>query len=137
MDSKDRLLIDVTDGGQAGGNFRVIANNMIFDLSGHRDKVNLLYFNKQGHKYEDNIDSLYKLAKHPLGADYREYFCRNLKQHIKPNTLFDDYRNVMVIITDGYLESDKTLYTGNLPLHNDMCRLLKSGKGLDEIFGSS
>ncbi len=133
-DSKDRLLVDVTDGGQAGGNFRAIANNMIFDLSSHKDKVNLLYFNEQGNRYESNIDSLYRLAKHPLGADYREYFCRNLKQHIKQNTLFDDYRNIMVIITDGYLESDKTLYTGNLSLHNDMCRLLKSGKGLDEIF---
>lgn len=45
-----------------------------------------------------------------------------------------NYRNVMIIITDGYLESDKTLYTGSLSLHNDICRLLKSGKGLDEIF---
>jgi hypothetical protein len=133
-DSKDRLLVDITDGGQAGRKFRLIADSMIFDLSKHHGKVNTLYFKQQGHKYEDNIDSLYKFAKVPLGADYREYFCHNLRQHIKANTLFDDYRNVMIIVTDGYLESQQTLYTGNLTLHNEMCRLLKSGQSLDEIF---
>ena len=136
-DSKDRLLVDVTDGGQAGGNFRKIANNMIFDLSTHKRKRNLLYFNQQGHKYEDNIDSLYQLSKHPLGADYKEYFCRNLEQHIKKNTLFDDYRNVLIIVTDGYLESQKTLYTGSLPLHDQMCQLIKSGQGLDQVFAQT
>ena len=137
MDSKDRLLVDVTDGHQAGGDFRNIANNMIFDLSKHTGKANLLYFNQQGHKYEDNIDSLYQLSKKPLGADYREYFCGNLEQHIKKNTLFDDYRNILIIVTDGYLESQKTLYTGSLPLHDQMCQFIKSGQSLNQVFAQT
>ena len=134
-DSKDRLIVDITDPSQANGNFRMIANNLIFDLNIHKGKSNRLYFTEQGNKFQRNIDSLYVLAKtNPLGADYRLYFNRDLSKHIRKNTLFDNYRNLMIIVTDGYLEAEKTLYTGNLALHTQICNDIKHGKGLNEIF---
>ena len=134
IDSKDRLLLDVTDEGQAEGKFRTVANDLIFDLSTHKNQSNRLYFEKMGHKYKDNIDNLYKLAvKKPLGADYWYYFNRNLSKHIQKNTLFNDYRNILIIVTDGYLEAEHKLYTGNEQLHNAMCREIHAGKSVSEV----
>ena len=85
IDSKDRLLLDVTDEGQAEGKFRTVANDLIFDLSTHKSKSNRLFFDeKMERKYKNNIDNLYKLAVvKPLGADYWYYFNRNLSKHIQ------------------------------------------------------
>jgi hypothetical protein len=135
MDSKDRLLVDITDRDQASGNFRQIANDLIFDLSLHKGQSNRIYFDKKGDKFHNNIDSLYKMAKKdPKGADYRLYFERDLNRHILKNTLFDNYRNLLIIITDGYLESDKILYTGSLGLQTQICSEISKGKGINQIF---
>ncbi len=134
MDSKDRLLLDVTDAGQAEDKFRNFANDLIFDLSTHKNQSNRLYFEKQSSKFRDKVDSLYQLAiKKPLGADYWYYFDRNLNKLIQKNTLFDDYRNILIIITDGYLEAEHKLYTGNEALHNSMCREIHAGKGVNQV----
>ena len=81
---------------------------MQFDLSSHKGKSNRLYFtNDKDKQFETSIREMYKLAKEkPLGADYRFYLRRYLINHLKKPTLFDNYINKVVIITDGYLESE-------------------------------
>jgi hypothetical protein len=108
INSKDRLIIDVTDIDQANGQFSEFANRLQFDLSRHVGKTNRLFFTPdKDSQYIKDVTEMYKSAKSkPLGADYRFYFRRYLKNHFKENTIFDNFKNKIVIITDGYLEAE-------------------------------
>lgn len=108
QDSKDKLIIEPTDIDQAKGQFGTVANNLQFDLSNHKGKSNRLYFTDEKDKqFETSVVEMYRLAKQkPLGADYRFYLRRYLKNHLKNPTLFDNYINKVIIITDGYLEAE-------------------------------
>jgi hypothetical protein len=108
QDTKDKLIIDVTDIDQAKGQFGKVANDLQFDLSNHKGKSNRLFFTSGKDKqFEASIREMYELAKEkPLGADYRFYLRRYLINHLKKPTLFDNYINKVVIITDGYLEAE-------------------------------
>lgn len=108
QDTKDRLIIDVTDIDAAKGQFGMVANNLQFDLSNHVGKSNRLFFtNEKDEIFEKNIIKMYSLAKQkPLGADYRFYLRRYLENNLKKSTLFDNYINKVIIITDGYLEAE-------------------------------
>jgi hypothetical protein len=139
MDSKDRLVLDVTDEGQAGGSFRTVANDLIFDLSENHGKSNRLYFDKVGNRFSQNVSKLYSLAsKQPIGADYHYYFEQRLPKNIKKSTLQDNYRNILVIITDGYLESQNAqrtgiwAYTGTFAERNFVSNQLRGGKSYNE-----
>lgn len=107
-DTKDKLIVDVTDIEQAKGQFGAVANNLQFDLSTHKGKSNILYFtNEKDKQFKASIREMYKAAKEkPLGADYRYYVSNYLINRLKKPTLFDNYLNKVVIITDGYLEAE-------------------------------
>jgi hypothetical protein len=142
MDSKDRLVIDVTDKGQAGGSFRTIANHLIFDLSEHKNKSNRLYFDNVGDQFNQNVSKLYSLAsKDPIGADYYYYFEQKLPKLMKKSTLTDNYRNVLLILTDGYLEAESAkmtgtwAYTGTFKERNIVSKQLSGGKIRSEVLG--
>lgn len=115
QDTKDRLIVDVTDIDQARGQFGKIANQLQFDLTSHQGKSNRLYFTDEKNKqFNTAIKELYKSAKQkPLGADYIFYFRRYLVNHLKKPTLYDNYINKVIIITDGYLELEKKQDYGN------------------------
>ena len=112
MDSKDRFLVDVADPAQAQSQFRIFADSLIFDLSKHSNKSNRLYFSEQRKtKFMSNVTNMYNLAvQNTSGADYVSYFANTLKGKLKSSTLDDNYRNILIILTDGYLEigKDKT-----------------------------
>lgn len=136
QDTKDKLIVDVTDIDQAKGQFGDVANNLQFDLSNHKGKSNILFFtNEKDSQFEKSIKEMYKLSKEkPLGADYRFYLRRYLVNHIKNSTLFDNYINKVVIITDGYLEAegkpaDTKIYGYEKLLH----QAVTSGNTLDII----
>ncbi|MBS1776360.1 MAG: hypothetical protein JSS64_08790, partial [Bacteroidetes bacterium] len=88
--------------------FGAVANQLQFDLSTHKGRSNRLYFTADKDKqFEQAITTMYQSAKQkPLGADYVFYFRRYLINHIKKPTLFDNYINKVIIITDGYLEAE-------------------------------
>jgi hypothetical protein len=108
QDSKDRLIIDVTDIDQARGQFGKFANDLQFDLSSHKEKSNRLFFtNEKTELFDVNISKMYASASQkPLGADYRFYIRRYLRSKINKSTLFDSYINKLIFITDGYLEAE-------------------------------
>ncbi|HEY8689736.1 MAG TPA: hypothetical protein VIM07_10925 [Chitinophagaceae bacterium] len=143
MNSKDRLVLDVTDEGQAGGTFRTIANDLIFDLSEHHNQSNRLYFDKVGNRFNENVSKLYNLAsKQPIGADYHYYFEERLPKLIQKSTLKDNYRNVLIIITDGYLESQNAqrtgiwAYTGTFTERTTISNQLRNGKSYNEALNN-
>lgn len=136
QNTKDKLMINVTDIDQAKGQFESIANNLIFDLSSHKGKSNRLYFtSEKENQFTNSINKLYDSAKQkPLGADYRFYLRRYLINHLKKPTLFDNYINKVVIITDGYLEAegkpaDTKIYGYQKPLY----QAVSNGNLLDVI----
>ncbi|MFW2477097.1 MAG: hypothetical protein ACN4EP_09280 [Sediminibacterium sp.] len=107
QDTKDYLMVDVTDIDQAKGQFNKVADKLRFDLSLHKGKSNRLYFTEDKTKqFESAVVEMYNSAKQkPLGADYLFYFKRYLVNRIKKSTLFESYVNKIIIITDGYLEA--------------------------------
>ena len=107
-DTKDRLIIDVTDREAASGSFGTIADSLLFDLSSHKHKIHKLFFTEAiDDTYFSNIDRLYQFAQdRPLGADYVLYLKRYLASKLKAPTLFDNHINKVIIITDGYLEAE-------------------------------
>lgn len=112
QDTKDKLIIEPTDIDQAKGQFGLVANKLQFDLSDHKDKSNRLYFTPEKNlQFENSITKMYQLAKQkPLGADYRFYLRRYLANHLKKPTLFDNYSNKIIFITDGYLEAENSTF---------------------------
>jgi len=106
QNTQDRLMIDVTDIEQAKGQFSSIADKLQFDLSSHRGKSNRLYFtDNKNVQFNNGISNLYKSAyDRPLGADYIFYFRRYLKDRLRKPTLYNNYSNKVIILTDGYLE---------------------------------
>lgn len=108
QDTKDNLMIDVTDIDQAKGQFSVVADQLQFDLSAHKGKSNRLYFtDDKTRQFQNGITKMYNSAKQrPLGADYLFYFRRYLINRIKKSTLYENYINKVIIITDGYMETE-------------------------------
>lgn len=105
MNSKDRLLVDVSDPGQSQGQFRKIADDLVFDLKEHKNKSNRLFFPGKKEIFKQKTWELYQTAlQQTTGADYRYYFGKVLPTRIKKNTVSDKYRNILLIPTDGYLE---------------------------------
>jgi hypothetical protein len=109
QDTKDKLIVNVTDIDQAKGQFEAVANSLQFDLSTHKGQSNRLFFTaERDTQFDVSIKEMYRLAKEkPLGADYRFYLRRYLLNHLKKPTLFDNFINKVVIITDGYLEAER------------------------------
>ena len=114
MNSNDKLIIDITDRKQAGGKIGVLADTITYDLSGYRNKINKLYFNDKREQFKNGVIKLYQAAydfeiKNPKGggADFVSYFSTKLKSKIQKSTLDDNYRNVLIVLTDGYLEATK------------------------------
>lgn len=105
MSSKDRLVVDIADPDQGQGQFKSIADSLVFDLEDFKNKSNRLYFNSVKGKFESNVKQAYDLAKQKTtGANYAYYFANKLSSRIKKSTLNDDYRNIVILVTDGYLE---------------------------------
>lgn len=114
MNSNDKLIIDITDRKQAGGKIGELADTIMYDVSNFKDKINKLYFNDKIEQFRSGVNKLYSAAydfeiKNPKGggADFVSYFSTNLKSKIQKSTLEDNYRNVLIILTDGYLEATK------------------------------
>lgn len=108
LDSKDRLIIDVSDKGQAGGSFEHIADKLQIDLSTHnKGQSNRLFFtDKLKSDFHKNVEALYRLTKEGefLGADFHLYIKRYIKNHLRKSTIFERINNKVIILTDGYLE---------------------------------
>jgi hypothetical protein len=107
-DTRDRLVIDVTEEEQASGNFSAVADRLHFDLSAHKGKSNRLYFTPAlDREFYAGVQELYRMAlSRPLGADYHFYFNRNLGENLMKSDLKTTWLNRVIIITDGYLEPE-------------------------------
>lgn len=128
--SKDKLIIDVTDEGQAKGEFRSFADSLIFDLSkSKKGQISRLYLEKKAKTYDTFTKKLYDLAKNkPIGANYWNYFETSLSRHIQKPDLFNNYNNMLILVTDGYLEAQskertgRAYYTGTYSERKLICR---------------
>lgn len=107
--SSDYFGINLTDLDQAQGTFSKISDDLRFDLSEkEKNKPNrTLFSDSLNNIVKARIDQLYSIAENkPLGADYRYYIRRYLPNQLKTPDLSNDFRNKLIIITDGYLEAE-------------------------------
>lgn len=138
--TKDLLMIDVTDKRQANSQFESIANNFRFDLSKIGDLGVSPYLKNKEPDFKNNLNKLYNLGfNHQSGSDIKlfiEDFANTDKE--KPSNLSERYRNVLVILTDGYLETpnrkpydtDPALNAGVVPVDVQNQIPVKSGINL-------
>lgn len=63
----------------------------------------IVYLRKEEARFEANVQDLYKLCAGCPGADYLDFYNR-VVFNLKKSTIFDRYRNITILITDGYLE---------------------------------
>jgi hypothetical protein len=136
--TKDQLMVDLTDPDQASGKFREIADSLVFTPYISKSSTNRKYFEGMSKQFEKHIDSLYKLAvKNPVGADFTIYFNRKLENHIKKSNIFEEYRNIVIILTDGYLEAEHNLYTGSEWQLAKICNDHKKGISMENSIDSA
>lgn len=110
--SKDRLLIDITDRSQAGGDFNQIADSLTIDLSNKENEQAKKFIQNKEKTFKSTLEKLYsKALEKPSGADYSYYFRRILGEKIKKSDINNEYYNKIIILTDGYLETKNTDYT--------------------------
>jgi hypothetical protein len=105
---QDRFAIDISDREAAQGKFKVLANELIFNLSSLGTMSPIVHLRNEEPKFHSNVQELYSLGASGIrGADYRDFFDSRAKSNIRKSTLFDRYRNIAILITDGYLEISK------------------------------
>jgi hypothetical protein len=104
--SKDRFVVQVTDECQAQGEFKNFADNLVFDVSESKEANTSLYFSKNRSRLNRNLKGLYRVAENlpPVANNFIPYFNNRLVHHLKKSTLEDRYRNIVFILTDGYME---------------------------------
>lgn len=118
---QDRFAVDISDREAAQGKFKNLANALIFDLSTLGAVSPIVHLRKEQSTFESNVQELYKLgATHIRGADYRDFFNSRATTNTKKSTIFDRYRNIAILITDGYLEvTGGPTYTDSKPIPVD------------------
>lgn len=126
--SADKLILEVTDNGQARGIFAELARNLAIDMADKGNNTNNINYLKQKEvSFKENLDRLYTEAiKNPSGADYFYYFQRILPDRIKKSNIYHEYRNKIIILTDGYLETnDKGVVKTYTPTYGKLSPILQ------------
>jgi predicted nucleic acid binding AN1-type Zn finger protein len=135
--SNDYLVVDLTDNEQLPifSSYH-LADSLIFDLSKEKD-LNNKFFRKNNDKFNNNIEKIYASIEKTKGADFVHYFQSDAVKNIKKSDFFNEYRNVFIILTDGYLESETHSYTGNTQVQNLICKDWKITMSMDQAFAKS
>lgn len=110
--SNEKLIFEVSDREAAKGQFGKIADDLILDLNSKK-RPYWKFFKENKSQFILNANEFIDLGvSKPNGADYYKYFKDYLKTNTKKSTFTNRFRNVLIIITDGYLRTEKINYTG-------------------------
>ncbi|MEC5395786.1 hypothetical protein [Bergeyella sp. RCAD1439] len=120
-----KIAIEVTDKNQAGGIFSKMADSLVIDINDKNNEQNRKFILSKEGAFKTNIKKLYAYAIDNIsGADYVLYFKRNINDRIKRSTIEREVINKIVILTDGYLETNETNYT---KIHRTMKNAVDDG----------
>ena len=110
--NKNKFTLDLTDRNQAGAAIQLLADSLITDISKKGANIpTRTYLEKESADKLKEMDLIYQMAfKTPTtGADYWEFFEKRLEN---PKSTIDiDFKNIVFLITDGYLETQNRNYT--------------------------
>lgn len=137
--SKDKLVIEVADNSQVSGLFREIAENLTIDMGERRNNENARkYLEVKEKALTENLDRLYTEArKQTSGADYVYYFSRIAPSRIRKSDIHHEYINKIIILTDGYLETNDRTYTETKEgLENALKTAINNGN-LEEVMNNN
>lgn len=133
--STDKLVVEVTDDSQASGLFGQIAENLTIDMTDKKNNENSKkYLENKERNFKQNIDNLYaKAMKKTTGADYVYYFNRIAPYRIKKSDIHTEYINKIIILTDGYLETNNRTYTFTKGALESTLKLAVDNGKLEEV----
>jgi len=114
--SADKLVVELTNEDQLGEGFRAVADSLVTDLgalSRSLKLTNRLYLKRLGasRRFYANVGRVYAqaLVKDQAGtlngADFVRYVSEKLPRRLQASSLTQENRNVLIILTDGYLET--------------------------------
>ncbi len=135
--TKDRLIIDMTREREL--ELKDLAGKLIIDCS-KTPQPSIPYLNGIENNFHQAIDEMYAIGgRQSQGADYFKYINENLNDRRADSSPFIRFRNLVIILTDGYLETTKeprVYYTGTPDELKDLRTGRRAGKGWDELFAS-
>jgi hypothetical protein len=110
----DRLITDIADPAQGAGSFQSLADNLMIDLSENRTKATRKYVEENKSNFSSGLSAIYSAAsKMTSGTDYYYFLDKKMEQHYQKDDLDVRWQNILVILTDGYLETKGQNYTGS------------------------
>lgn len=126
----NRIIVDVTTESQE--RMQQTLDDLYIDLSDKGDASLTTLKNKKV-EFAGYIDELYRLAKiKNRGADYVQYINGSLKSSHRQSNWYNKVDNVLVIITDGYVELSSgekggiiTRYTGEVQQRDRVIQEMK------------
>lgn len=135
--TKDRLMIDMTREREL--DLKDLANKLIIDCS-KTEQPSIPYIASEKNEFRQSVEEVYEIArKQTQGADYFKYINENLNDRRVDSSPFVKYRNLVVILTDGYLEITKNptvFYTGSPNQLAALVRGRSSGQDWNQLFSS-
>lgn len=103
--TKDRLMVDITREREL--ELKTLASKLIVDCS-ETQKPTIPYLTGVETSFHQAVDQAYSIGSQQIhGADYYKYINENLNGRRVPSSPFVKYRNIVIILTDGYLETTK------------------------------
>lgn len=136
--TQDKLIIDLTREREV--QLQSLAKQLIFDCAA-TTQPGVPYLKSVDATFYKSVDEIYTIARvKTQGADYYKYINESLNQRYSSSSPFVKFRNMVIILTDGYLEttsSNSTLYyTGSPNQLKSINAGLKSNKPLNSLLDS-
>lgn len=131
--TQDKLTISVTP--EREDIYKALANSLLVDASKAGQKASSIYVRNKENEFIQSVQRLYEIASNkPVGADYWK-FIPSLPNNQLQNTAFERYRNVLIVLTDGYLEAETgPYYTGTATKLWDIRSSVRtSGRSVAEV----
>ncbi len=107
-ESGDQMAVVITDDSNMNGDLEQQFSNLFINMDGNTNNPNQLFFTPyRTTKYNRNCREIYEYAaKNTIASDFYTFFKSDLKSFLKAPTLYNTYKNKLIIITDGRIEED-------------------------------
>lgn len=138
QNSKDRLMVDMTREREL--ELKGLAGELIVDCSKTQQSSNP-YLSGVEEAFHRAIDEVYVIGgRQTQGADYFKYINENLNDRRADSSPFVRFRNLAIILTDGYLETTeepRIYYTGSPDELKNLRIGRRAGKEWNKMFASN
>ncbi|MFT5820558.1 MAG: hypothetical protein ACI8ZM_001801 [Crocinitomix sp.] len=107
-ESKHQMAITPTYNTNVNSGLSKNVNNLFADMNGKVNNPQHIFFTPyRTTKFNSNSREIYEYAfDNPIASDFYTFFKSDLESFLKSPTLYDNYKNKLIIITDGKIIND-------------------------------